>query len=115
MEIELKKPLIVDGTPRRVLRYDADALTGNDYFRAENIKTQIAADDKSIPFSLSVESDNQLHCILGWLAVLKVETDLQFDDFRRLALTDMYKLMKIGKITFFDAGDISPPASTGEP
>lgn len=104
--IELARPVMVDGAPRREFPYDVTLVTPAQFLAAE------AAVTKGGKVFGVCEFDYAFHMHLGFQAVLAAEPALDIKDLERVTGPDLMKFMAVGRF-FMNAPDESVEPTSG--
>lgn len=107
--IKLSKPLLVNGEERAELPYDLDAVSSDQFIRAESI-----AKSKAAEFSFgTAENDYAFHLELGFAAIMAADPSVDQADLERITGRDLMTIMRAGRNFIGDSSD-SPGDETSE-
>ena len=95
-QIELTRPLLVNGQEIKVLTYDVDELTINHITKAEACKSKMGG---SSAVSIA-QTDFPLHVCIGMQAVIVVNPHISEQDLMRLKGYDITQLAAVGTSFF---------------
>lgn len=109
--IELSKPLLVNGKELTELPCDMDAVTVDQYIKAEALSNAKRANEGASPALQEV--DYGFHLYLGFMGVVSADPSIDVADLERITGRDLVKITGIGR--FFalgaDAGDATESTS----
>ena len=107
--IKLHRPLLVNGKELRELPYDLEAISTDQFIKAENI-----AKGKAGKFMfVMAESDYGFHLELGFAAIMAADPSIDETDLDRITGRDLMQVMGVGRNFIGDSSD-SPEAQTSE-
>lgn len=107
--IKLSRPLLVNGKKLDELPYDLDAVTSEQFIKAEG-----AAKKKAAEFTFGMaESDYGFHLELGFAAIMAADPSIDATDLDRITGRDLMKVMGVGRNFIGDSSD-SLEAQTSE-
>ena len=107
--IRLSKPLLVNGEERTELPYDLDAVTSDQFIRAESV-----AKSKATEFAFgTAENDYAFHLELGFAAIMAADQSIDQADLERITGRDLMAVMRAGR-NFIGDSSGSPEDETSE-
>lgn len=107
--IKLSRPLLINGEGRTELPYDLDAVSSDQFIRAESI-----AKSKATEFTFgTAENDYAFHLELGFAAIMAADQSVDQSDLERIAGRDLMSVMRAGRNFIGDSSD-SPEEEKSE-
>lgn len=107
--IRLSRPLLVNGEERSELPYDLDAVSSDQFIRAESI-----AKSKAAEFTFgTAENDYAFHLELGFAAIMAADQSVDQSDLERITGRDLISVMRAGRNFIGDSSD-SPEEEKSE-
>ena len=100
--IKLLNPVMIDNEPVRQLTYDIDAISSDQFIRAEILAADAAMREHKTMAKV-VELDAGFHIYLGVMAVLAANPGYAVEDVMRIKGPDLRKVMNVGR-NFMIAG-----------
>lgn len=98
-EIELIKPLKVNGKDYTTLKYDVSKISINDLAEIERERNKMLGPQAGTIFRVT-QNDNLMHTLLGMHAVIKCNPEIDINDLSRLEGYDLYQMSMVG-LRFF--------------
>lgn len=106
-ELELKKPLLVDGKEITKLYYDFDLFTEAMLARAEKIETESTQGIHPV-----LENNYGYHRIIAKMAIEAATPGVSYEDLSRVSGLDLFIFSKVGRDFLFEL-DTAPANSSG--
>lgn len=108
--IKLRKPLLVNGKELGELPYDLEAVSVEQFIRAEALaKTKTGGD-----FAVSVvENDYSFHLELGFAAIMAADPSIDVADLDRISGRDLMEVMRVGRNFIGDSSESREDDPTG--
>lgn len=95
-KLTLTKPVLVNGKPRKELKYDISKITGEQFIEAD-VRAHEKAARLGKPSLAVAETDDSLQLYLGMMAVTAVEPEVDVMDLERITGSDIMALYRIGR------------------
>lgn len=109
-EIRLTKPLEIKGKAVKVLTYDTDKITAEQFFEADRLKANKQRGNNTVSAALA-EFDNTLHFYIGAQAIIAENPDIDITDIERVHGADIFKIAGIGRGFFIEAATSAQSSS----
>lgn len=94
--LTLKKPILINGKPRKELKYDISKITGEQFIEADARAHEKAA-RLGKPSIAVAETDDSLQLYLGMMAITAAEPEVDVMDLERIEGSDIMAIYRIGR------------------
>lgn len=106
-EIRLAHGVLINGKERKILTYDAEEITPDQYAVADRMRAE-KMKKKKVDFSVSLaEFDYTFHFYVGCMAIIAINPDIDILDLERLKGSDIFKVGAIGRAFLFQSAAAS--------
>ena len=111
--LKLLKPIMINGTSVKSLKYDSDAINAELFARADTLRQQNM--DLTRPTAtLGMEFDYSMHLYLGFAAVVAANNnEIDFMDLERVQGVDLVHIVGIGRNFTLGRVESAPNSSDG--
>lgn len=107
--IKLSRPLLVNGEERTELPYDLEAVSSDQFIKAESI-----AKSKAAEFTFgTAENDYAFHLELGFAAIMAADQSVDQSDLERITGRDLMAVMRAGRNFIGDSSDSPEDETSG--
>ena len=100
--IKLRQPLKVNGRELTELPYDHDAVSVDQFIKAETLAKSKAGDTIVVGVA---ESDYSFHLELGFAAIMAADPSIDVSDLERITGRDLMEVMRAGRNFIGDSSD----------
>jgi hypothetical protein len=109
--ITLKNPIYIDGSPKMILTYDTEQITGEQFIEAESLAMKMIG--KNVKASV-LEVDYSLHTYLGFASIIAINPEITIEELMQIKGSDNVKITRIGRDFIGEAAESDSEENASE-